>query len=48
MDKIGYRAVIKKFVKEGLTPYEIHSKFIEVYGDCSPSYMAVNAVALIR
>jgi hypothetical protein len=27
MDKIEYRAVIKFFVKEGLTPNEIHSKF---------------------
>jgi hypothetical protein len=31
--KIEYRAVIKFFVKEGLRPNEIHSKFIEVYGD---------------
>jgi len=30
MDKIEYRAVIKLFVKEGLTPNEIHSKFIKV------------------
>jgi hypothetical protein len=39
MDKIEYRAVIKFFVKDGLTPNEIHSKFIEVYGDSSPSYL---------
>jgi hypothetical protein len=32
MDKIEYHAVIKFFVKEGLTPNEIHSKFIKVYG----------------
>jgi hypothetical protein len=32
MDKTEYRAVIKYFVKEGLTPNEIHSKFIKVYG----------------
>jgi hypothetical protein len=38
MDKIEYRAVIKFFVKEGLTPNEIHSKFIEVYGDSSVSF----------
>ena len=38
MDKIEYRAVIKFFVKEGLTPNEIHSKFIKVYGDSSPSF----------
>ena len=31
MDNIEYRAVIKLFVKEGLTPKEIHSKFIKVY-----------------
>jgi hypothetical protein len=37
MDKIEYRAVIKLFVKEGLTPNKIHSKFIKVYGDSSPS-----------
>jgi hypothetical protein len=30
MDKIMYRAVLKLFVK-GLTPNEIHSKFIKVY-----------------
>jgi len=30
MDKIEYRAVIKFFVKEGLTTNEIHSKFIKV------------------
>jgi hypothetical protein len=33
MDKTEYRAVIKFFVKEGLTPNEIHSTFIKVYGD---------------
>jgi len=32
MDKIEYRAVIKFFVKEGLTPNEIHSKFIKFMG----------------
>jgi hypothetical protein len=41
MDKIECRAVIKFFVKEGLTPNEIHSKFIEVYGDSSPSFSAI-------
>jgi len=35
MDKTEYRAVIKFFVKEGLTPNKIHSKFIKVYGDSS-------------
>jgi hypothetical protein len=33
MDKIEYRAVIKFFLKEGLTPNEIHLKFMNVYGD---------------
>jgi histone-lysine N-methyltransferase SETMAR len=41
MDKIEYRAVIKLFVKEGLTPNEIHSKFINVYGDSSPSFSII-------
>ena len=41
MDKIEYRAVIKFFVKEGLTPNEIYSKFIKVYGDSSPSYSTI-------
>jgi len=38
MDKIEYHAVIKFFVKEGLSPNEIHLKFIKVYGDSSPSF----------
>jgi len=41
MDKIEYRAVIKFFVKEGLTPNEIHSKFTKVYGDSSPSFSTI-------
>ena len=41
MDKIEYRAVIKFFVKEGLTPKEIYSKFIKVYGDSSPSFSTI-------
>jgi len=41
MDKIEYRAVIKCFVKEGLTPNEIHSKFIKVYGDSSPLFSTI-------
>ena len=41
MDKIEYRAVIKFFVIEGLTPNEIHSKFIKVYGDSSPSFSTI-------
>jgi transposase len=41
MDKTEYRAVIKFFVKEGLTPNEIHSKFTKVYGDSSPSFSTI-------
>jgi transposase len=41
IDKIEYRAVIKFFVKEGLTPKEIYSKFIKVYGDPSPSFSTI-------
>jgi histone-lysine N-methyltransferase SETMAR len=41
MDKIEYRAVIKFFVKEGLTPNEIHSKSIKVYGDSPPSFSTI-------
>jgi len=41
MGKIKYRVVIKFFVKEGLTSNEIHSKFIKVYGDSSPSFSTI-------
>jgi len=41
MAKIEYRAVINFFVKEGLTPNGIHSKFIKVYGDSSPSFSTI-------
>jgi len=41
MDKNEYRAVIKFFVKEALTPNEIHSTFIKVYGDSSPSFSTI-------
>ena len=41
MDKIEYRAVIKFFVKEGLTPNEIHSKFVKFYVDSSPSFSTI-------
>jgi transposase len=40
-DKIEYHAVIKFFVKEGLTPNEIHLKFIKVYGHSSPSFSTI-------
>jgi len=45
MDKIEYHSVIKFFVKEGLTPKEIHSKFIKVYGDSSPSFSTIKKLA---
>jgi histone-lysine N-methyltransferase SETMAR len=38
IDKTGYHAVIKFFVKEDLMPHEIHSKFIKVYVDFSPLF----------
>jgi histone-lysine N-methyltransferase SETMAR len=41
MDKIQYRAVIKFFPKEGLMPNEIHSKFIKIYGDSSPTFSTI-------
>jgi histone-lysine N-methyltransferase SETMAR len=41
MDTIEYRAVIKFFVKEGLKPNEIHSKFIKVCGETSPSFSTI-------
>jgi histone-lysine N-methyltransferase SETMAR len=41
MDKIEYRAVIKFFVKEGLTPNEINSKFMKIYGDSSSSFSTI-------
>jgi histone-lysine N-methyltransferase SETMAR len=41
MDKIVYRAVIKFFVKEGLTPNEVHSKFAKFYGDSFPSFSTI-------
>jgi transposase len=41
IDKTGYPAVIKFFVKEGFTPNKIHSKFIEVYGHSSPSFSTI-------
>ena len=41
MDKIECRAVIKFFEKEGLTPNEIHSKFIKVYVYPFPSFSTI-------
>jgi hypothetical protein len=41
MDKIEYHAVIKFFLKEGLTPNEIYLKFIKVYGDSSPLFLTI-------
>jgi len=33
-----------KIVKEGLTPNEIHSNFIKVYGDSSSSFSTINTL----
>jgi hypothetical protein len=41
MDKVEYCAVIKFFVKEGLTPNEIHSKLIKIYGYSSPLFSTI-------
>jgi len=41
MDETEYHAVIKVFVKEGLTPNEIHSKFIKVYGYSSSLFSTI-------
>jgi hypothetical protein len=45
MDKIEYCVVTKFFVKEGLTPNEMHLKFIKVYGDSSPLFSTINTWA---
>jgi hypothetical protein len=39
--KFEYCAFIKFFVKEGLTPNEINSRFIKVYWDSSPSFSTI-------
>jgi hypothetical protein len=41
MYKVEYSAVIKFFLKEGLTLNEIHSKFIKVYGKSSPLFSTI-------
>jgi hypothetical protein len=41
MDTIEYRALKTFFIKEGFTPNEIHSRFINVYGDFSPSFSTI-------
>jgi transposase len=41
IDKIEYRVVIKFFMKEGLMPNEIHSKFRKVYGHSSHSFSTI-------
>jgi hypothetical protein len=46
IDKVEYHTVIKFFVKEGLMPNEIHSKFIKVYGDSSPSFLTIKKWAV--
>jgi hypothetical protein len=45
MDKIECRAVINFFVKKGLTPNKIHSKFIKFYGDPSLSFPTIKKCA---
>lgn len=47
MFKIEYRAVIKFFTKEGLTPAEVKTRLDEVYGDTSPSYSTVKEWATL-
>lgn len=37
MEKIKYRAVINFIVKKGITPTDIHSRTVNVYGDSSSS-----------
>lgn len=41
MFKIEYRAVIKFFTKEGLSPAEVKTRLDGVYGNSSPSYATV-------
>jgi len=41
VDKIEHRTVTNFFVKDGLTPHEIHSKFIKVYRDSSHSFFRI-------
>jgi histone-lysine N-methyltransferase SETMAR len=41
MDKIEYLAIIKFFVKEGLTPKEIYSKYIKVCGNSFLSFSTI-------
>jgi transposase len=41
MDKSEYCTVTKFVLKESLTPNKIHSKFIKVYGDSSPSFSTI-------
>jgi transposase len=41
MDKVEYRAVIKLFVKGGIMPNEMHSKFKKVYGNSSHSFSTI-------
>ncbi|EFN87815.1 Putative uncharacterized protein FLJ37770, partial [Harpegnathos saltator] len=41
MEKIEYRAMIKFFVLDGLTPTEIHPKLLKVYKDAPPSFSIV-------
>lgn len=47
MLKIEYRAVIKFFTKEGLTPEEVKTRLDRVYGETSPSYSTVQEWAAL-
>ena len=45
MDKIEYREIIKFFVKEGLTPNEIHSEVHKSLWGLSPSFSTSKKLA---
>jgi transposase len=45
INKTEYCTVIKFFVKESLTPKEIHSKSIKVYGNSFPSFSTIKKLA---
>ena len=42
MEKTEYRAVIKFFVLEGLSPTEIHTKMVKVLKESAPSFPTVH------
>ncbi|CAK9803078.1 hypothetical protein ANTQUA_LOCUS3572 [Anthophora quadrimaculata] len=47
MEKIEYRAVIKFFVLDSLTPTEIHPKLLKVYKDATSSLSTVKKWAAL-